>query len=238
MTFDFSDEQIALRGAVRDLLDDHAGRDVEPGLDRTLWDLLSDQLGVIGLAVPEHHGGAGAGPVELAVVAEEMGRRLTGVPYLSSAVLAATLLSELGTGAAVEYLPGVASGRRIATVALAGDDGRDLAGTGVVGTGSAVSGHRRWVTDGPLADLLLVVAEGPRVFAVDAGAPGVTVTALGTLDATRPLADVTFEQAPARLLAEGPDTARALERALRTAEVVLSAEQAGGARAVLDMAVA
>ncbi|MBW0103675.1 acyl-CoA dehydrogenase [Pseudonocardia sp. KRD291] len=241
MTFDFSDEQVALRAAVRDLLDDHSGHDDDPSdLDRKLWDLLSGQLGVVGLAVPERHGGAGAGPVELAVVAEEMGRRLCGVPYLSSAVLAATLLSELAAGPAEQYLPDVGSGRRIATVAIAGDDGWDLRGTGVVAadSGTAVSGRRRWVTDGPLADLLLVVAEGPRVLAVDAAASGVTVTALGTLDATRPLADVTFDAAPARLLAEGPDAARALERALRTAGVVLAAEQAGGARAVLDAAVA
>ncbi|MDN5918313.1 MAG: acyl-CoA dehydrogenase [Pseudonocardia sp.] len=240
MTFDFSDEQIALRAAVRELLDDLAGRDVgDPGIDRTLWDLLSGQLGVVGLAVPERHGGAGAGPVELAVVAEETGRRLSASPYLSSAVLAATLLSELAAGPAAEYLPDVAGGRRIATVAIAGDEGWDLTGTGVVAdSGTTVSGRRRWVTDGPLADLLLVVAEGPRVLAVDAGATGVMVTTLGTVDPTRPQADVTFDAAPARLLAEGPDAARALERTLRTGEVVLAAEQAGGARAALDMAVA
>ncbi|WP_165438192.1 acyl-CoA dehydrogenase [Pseudonocardia sediminis] len=244
MTFDFSDEQVALRSAVRELLDDHAGRAAPPDttgpvLDRKLWELLAEQLGVVGLAVPEEHGGGGAGPVELAIVAEEIGRRLSPVPYLSSAVLAATLLAEMGGGAAVEYLPDVASGRRIATVAVAGDDGwNDTGGSGVVATGASVTGRRRWVTDGPVADLLLVVAEGPRVLAVDAGAPGVTVTPLGTVDTSRPLADVTFDAAPARLLAEGPDAARALERALRTAGIVLAAEQAGGARAVLDMSVA
>lgn len=237
VSFDITEEQAALRAAVRDLLDDHAGAD-----PAAVWTLLAEQLGVVGLAVPERHGGAGAGPVELAIVAEELGRRLYGGPFLSSAVLAATLLTELADGPAAEHLPDLASGRRIGTVAVAGDGGWDASGAGVRalgnGTGWTLSGLRRWVTDGAAADLLLVVAEGPRVFAVDPGAPGTAVTPLETLDHSRPLADVAFDRSPAVLLADGADAARAVARTLRTAEVVLAAEQAGGARAALDMAVA
>lgn len=92
--------------------------------------------------------------------------------------------------------------------------------------------------DGALADLLLVVARGPRVFAVDPSAGGVTITPVTTLDTTRKQATVAFDGAPARPLGVPAGADTAVRRALRTGEIMLAAEQAGGARAVLDMAVA
>jgi alkylation response protein AidB-like acyl-CoA dehydrogenase len=76
---DLNDEQRALRDAVRSLLDRHPERadDRGPGYDVGLWRRLCQQIGVAGLAVPECYGGAGAGPVETHIVAEELGRDLT-----------------------------------------------------------------------------------------------------------------------------------------------------------------
>lgn len=245
MTFDFTEEHTALRRSVRELLDDHAGEqairataETQLGLDRELWKLLTQQLGLTGLAVPEEYGGAGAGPVELAIVMEEMGKSLYTGPFLGSAVLATTLLTELG---ATEYLPELVDGTRVATVALA-EDGAGWDPTGMrttarsSGDGWALTGTKRYVLDGALADLLLVVTGEAEVYAVDPAANGVTIIPSTTLDATRKLATITFDDADAARLGEGARAA--VDRTLRTAEIMLAAEQAGGARAVLDMSVA
>ncbi|MBE9374610.1 acyl-CoA/acyl-ACP dehydrogenase [Saccharopolyspora sp. HNM0983] len=247
MLFEFTEEQRALRSAVRELLADHADEQRvrstaagELGHDPQLWKLLAEQLGVTGLAVPERSGGAGAGPVELAVVQEEFGRALFCGPYLGSSVLAATLLDALGdeTG----HLTEIAAGHRIAAVALAEDTaGWDVPRLGATATEDGgtwrVSGAKRFVLDAACADVLLVVTRGPRVFAVDPADRGVTVQPLQVFDPTRRQADVRFDRATAQPVGDPDRSAAALDRALRTAEVMLAAEQAGGARAALDMAV-
>src|SRR3954447_23205768 len=92
-------EQEELRAVVRKLLTDRSPmtkvREVmETGHDPELWRALGE-IGVLGLAVPEDLGGAGAGHVERAVVLEELGRALTPSPYLASAVLATDTLLAL-----------------------------------------------------------------------------------------------------------------------------------------------
>src|SRR5215831_20350691 len=100
-----SSEQAALREAVRDFCVKHR--------DSNAWARLTGELGLTGLAVPECHGGSGAGLAEVAVAVEETGRALLPVPYLSTA-LAGAVLSEGGTepgdSGAAEFLPGIASG--------------------------------------------------------------------------------------------------------------------------------
>jgi len=246
--FAFTAEQLALRDAVAaftksnsDEATVRAQGETDRGFDAGVWRSLAEQLDGTGLVVPERYGGSGAGPVELAIVCEQLGRSLYGGPYLSSAVLATTLLVALGDDAAnAELLPPLARGERTATVALdEGDGSGDPATLATIATqtsaGWTVSGTKRFVLDGASADSLLIVAEGPRVFVVDAAAAGVTINALPTLDRTRKQADVVLAEAPARLLAG--DAGAALRRTLQTAVVMLAAEQAGGARRVLEMAV-
>lgn len=248
MTFTFTSEQLALRDAVTGFTADHSDEATvraisatERGYDPAVWRVLAQQLGVVGLVVPERYGGSGAGPVELAVVCEQFGKSLFCGPYLSSAVLATTLLVYLDDDAAnAELLSPLARGERIATVALDEGDGswNPATVTAVAhqtADGWTIDGTKRYVLDGASADTLLVVTAGPRVFAVNVTAPGVTITPLHTLDATRRQADITFADAPGCPL--GGDAATALPRALNTAAVMLAAEQAGGARRVLDMAV-
>ncbi|MGV0837849.1 acyl-CoA dehydrogenase family protein [Mycolicibacterium thermoresistibile] len=248
MAFTFSGEQRALGDAVAAFLAEHGDEsavralsETELGYDPAVWRVLAEQLGVVGLIVPECHGGSGAGLIELAVVCEEFGKTLFCGPYLSSAVLATSLLVEMGDDVInAALLPALAGGERTATVALDEGGGTwDPASVGTTATrtsdGWTVSGTKRFVLDGASADVLLVVAAGPRVFAVDRTAPGVTVTPLQTLDRTRRQADITFAAAPARPL-DG-DAAVALRRSLDIGMVMLAAEQAGGARRALDMAV-
>ena len=128
----FGAEHEELRAAVRRFLE-HKSPESEvrrlmettAGYDPAVWSQMADQLGLQGLILPEEFGGSGYGYVELVVVLEEMGRALLCAPYFSSVVMAANLLMMSGDeGAKQDYLPGIASGSIIATVALAEAAGR------------------------------------------------------------------------------------------------------------------
>jgi acyl-CoA dehydrogenase len=248
----FTQEQIELRRTVRDFLDETSSEsevrrlmETRDGYDADTWKQLAGDLGVAGLAVPAEYGGAGCGFVELGVVLEEAGRSLLCAPLLSTAVLAAsTLLALDDEQARADYLPGIAAGTTVATLALTEpaarfDDPAGVQATATRGAGGwRLSGTKAQVLDGHSATLLLVAARtdaGIGVFAVEGDAPGVRRELRATLDQTRRQADLTFTAAPARLL--GEDTWPALARVLDLAAVAAATEQVGGAARVLDMAV-
>jgi len=247
-------EQDELRASVRRFLADRAPlsrvrelMDTEDGIDRAVWEQAGAQLGLQGLAVPESYGGAGFSFAEQAIVLEELGGALYGGPYLASAVLATTaLLASPDEGARRDLLPAVAAGEIIATLAFTEDDGSwDPAAIRAAavkdGADWKLHGHKSFVLDGGTAGLILVVAAtdaGLALFAVTAGAAGLTRAVLPTLDQTRKLARLEFDAAPARLIGSPGDGAAVLERTLDVAAIALAAEQLGGAQRALDMAVA
>ncbi|MDQ6783220.1 MAG: acyl-CoA/acyl-ACP dehydrogenase [Actinomycetota bacterium] len=253
MNFAFSEEQEELRKAVRRFLDAKSPEtevrrlmETPEGYDIAVWQQMAGQLGLQGLAIPEEFGGSGYSYVELIVVLEEMGRALLCAPYFSSVALAANLLLSAGDDAAKkDYLPGIAAGTTIATVALAEASGRwDEAGVtvGAAGTGQdwTLDGEKLYVLDGHQADLILVAARtsgGVSVFAVDKGAAGLETTALSTMDQTRKQARVALVSTPARLIGTDGQGWPAISKMLDLAVVALAAEQVGGAQRVLDMAV-
>jgi alkylation response protein AidB-like acyl-CoA dehydrogenase len=255
MDLTFSEEQDELRKVVRSFLAKHSDEatvrrlaDDPHGHDPVLWRRMAGELGLQGLAVPEEYGGSGFGYVDLGIVFEEAGRALLCGPYFATVALAAEALLRCGDEQARgDFLPGIASGETVATLALTEDDGRwDEQGIGITAAhdetgGWRLTGVKTYVPDGHLADLLLVAARTPSgisLLAVGAAdAPGLTRTPLPTLDQTRKQARIEFTDTPARLL--GPEGAAwpALERTLATAAVLLAAEQVGGAAAALDAAV-
>jgi alkylation response protein AidB-like acyl-CoA dehydrogenase len=253
VNFAFSEEQEELRKAVRRFLEDKSPEtevrrlmETEDGYDPAVWKQMADQLGLQGLAIPEEFGGSGYTYVELVVVLEEMGRALLCAPYFSSVALAANLLLSSGDDKAkAEYLPGIAAGTTIATVALAESTGRwDEPGVTLAASGSGdswtLSGEKSYVLDGHTADLVLVAARTPAgvsVFAVDKGAAGFTSTPLSTMDQTRKQARLTFEATPARLIGTDGEGWAAVSKMLDLAAVALAAEQVGGAQRCLDMSV-
>jgi alkylation response protein AidB-like acyl-CoA dehydrogenase len=215
---DFADtpDQAELRSVVRAFAQRHATPEqvraamASPdGYDPKVWQRLSAELGLTALAVPESFGGIAAGPGEVAVAVAEFGRVLLPSPYLSSAVTALALAA--GAGAAERYLPGLADGSVIGTLALDAD---------VTVVGGTVTGVARNVVDGAAAGLLLVRA-GDDLLAV--AADDASVEPLGTLDQTRRQAAVRFDSAPA--LPAGPAAyAIALRRVLLAAECAAAAE--------------
>jgi alkylation response protein AidB-like acyl-CoA dehydrogenase len=200
------------------------------GYDEALWKRMASELGWQGLAIPERYGGAGYGCAELSIVLEEMGRALLCAPFLSSVALAATALTESADeDAQARYLPGIASGDLIATVAISGEDGAPEGADLTVahgGDGWVLSGDAPFVLDGHVAGLVLVPARADgaiSLFAVEADASGVRRTPLDSMDQTRKLASLSFEHTPARLVGTSGDGTRVLSRVLDLAAVALAA---------------
>ena len=203
-------EQAALRAAVRDFCTRHAR-------SGDAWKRLAGELGLTGLAIAEQYGGMGAGLTEVAVAAQELGRVLLPVPYLSTAV-AGTLLGESDPEVAAELLPGIASGEVTAALAL---DGDVTVRAGSLDGAALLSGTAQHVLDGAEAGLFLVRA-GDGLYAVRAA--DAAVTPVGTLDQTRSQATVTFRDSPATATGADPARAEELTRALLAAESVAAAE--------------
>jgi alkylation response protein AidB-like acyl-CoA dehydrogenase len=226
--------------AVRELME------TADGVDAGVWRQAGEQLGLQGIAIPEEYGGAGFSFAEQAIVLEELGAALYGGPYLASAVFAATvLLASPDEDARKRYLPGIASGETIATLAFTEEDGSwepdaiRLAATSSA-DGWRLDGRKSFVLDGHTAQLILVVArsgDGLSLFAVPADASGLARTALPTLDQTRKLARLDFAAVPATLLGSAGEGAAVLSRVLDVAAIAQAAEQLGGAQRALDMAV-
>src|ERR1700722_13439490 len=240
MAFGTSEEQEELRASVHRFVTDRAPLSrvrelMNAGeIDRDFWSQAGAQLGLQGIAIPEEYGGSGFTFGEQAIVLEELGAGLYGGPYLPSAVLAAyALLASPDEGARQEYLPGIASGETIATLAFTEEDGSwDPANIRLTaaksGDGWVLDGHKSFVLSGAEATLFLVVAiadGGLSLFAVDAGASGLAATALPTLDQTRNLARLDFDAVPARLIGSAGDATAILDR------------QLGGAQRALDITV-
>jgi alkylation response protein AidB-like acyl-CoA dehydrogenase len=247
-----------LRAAVRDLLDDRCPwpsvlartETAEPN-DAALWKSLATELGCGGLLIPESHGGAGASYREAAVVAEETGRAIAPVPYLGSAVVATAALLPSGD----ELLAGLAEGQVTAALAVefaqmppASVPGAGLPSGVRVGPPRPddppgqvrLTGTVTGVADALLADVLLVPADGVPfgLYAVDVTGPGVHRAPVVSLDATRPLCDLTVDGAAARPVATGGAAAHAVSAALAAGAAMLASEQLGVAGRCLDMTVA
>lgn len=254
MNFGFTEEQDELRKMVRRFLDDKspetAVRELmatPEGYDKAVWKQMAEELGLQALGIPEEFGGQGFGPVEQYVVFEEMGAALLCAPYFSTVALAANALLTSGDDAAkAEYLPGIAAGETIATLALTDDNGDwDPNATAVTASGSGdsytITGVKNYVIDGSIANLILVTAKtakGLSLFAVDASASGLTKELLPTMDQTRKQSRLEFNNTPARLIGTEGGAEAGIKKTLQRAATLLAAEQTGGAQRCLDNAVA
>jgi len=221
------------------------------GYDPAVWRQLSEELALPGIHIPEQYGGAGFGMVELCIVMEELGRALLCAPYFSTAVLAANAILNSGTEAQKSsLLPDLASGARLATLAITEPDGNwDPASIEAVATpdadGYLLNGVKSYVVDGHLADLLIVAARTPKsvgreglgLFTLEAKAGSVERRLLESMDPTRKIARIDFHGAHANLLGSLDDGAKPILRTLDQAAIALANEMVGGAQALLDSAV-
>ncbi len=256
--FAFTDEQEQFRSALRRFLNDRSPTTevrrlmaTETGYDPAVWRQLSEELALPGIHVPEQYGGAGFGMVELGIVMEELGRALLCAPYFSTAVLAANAILNAGSEAQkAALLPDLASGARLAALAVTEPDGDwNPAAVAAVATpagdGYRLDGVKSYVVDGHIADLLIVAARAPKtsgleglaLFTLAADASGVKRRQLAAMDPTRKIAQIEFSGAHASLLGNLNDGVKAIQRTLDQAAIALASEMAGGAQTMLDSAV-
>jgi len=259
VNFAFSEEQEELRRSVRRFLEDKSPvtevrrlMETTEGYDPKVWAQMANELGLQSLHIPEAYGGQGFSFVELVVVLEEMGRALLCAPFFSTVCLAADAIINAGTEEQKQaLLPGIASGETIATLAFTEPSGKwDANGITMEATpdgsgGYTLDGTKMFVLDGHVANLIVVAAraagtggtEGISFFTVAGDAPGLTRTALPTMDQTRKQAKLEFSGVKAEPLGEEGAGWAALSKTLDQVAVCLAAEQVGGAQKCLDMSV-
>jgi alkylation response protein AidB-like acyl-CoA dehydrogenase len=224
--------------AVRTVLDGKAA------YDKALWKGLAE-MGFLGIAIPEQFGGAGAGHLELCVIAEEMGRALAPVPFSSTVYLAAEALMLAGSDAQKRaWLPRIASGEAIGTLALfEGAGNPSPKAIRCEATNGVLNGVKKPVADGAIADLIIVAARTAStgrdsdisLFLVDAKSDGVEARTLTNLDPTRGQAELTFKSCKAELLGTPGEGWSIVTQLLDRAAVLIGFEQVGGADRALEM---
>ena len=262
MNFAFTEEQNELRRAARRFLATASSSEKvrramasESGVDAAVWSSMSQELGWLGLTIPERYEGLGLGPVDQLPLLEEMGRHLLCAPFFSTVCLGLNFLNEAATVVQKrEYLPRIARGELTVTLALTEADGRwDANGISATakpdGSDFLLRGRKRYVLDGHTADLLLVAAraEGSYGKRRDLGVRRAENRRKGSTEGpcrrwTRRenkqeiVLDSVRVPASACIGGEGSGWSP-LRRALDLAAAGLAAEQVGGAEACLEMAV-
>lgn len=212
----------------------------DSGYDPENWAQLCGELGLSGLHIPEQYGGSGFGAVELGIAMEQLGRYLYCGPFFSSAVMAGYALLHLADEEARSaLLPGIASGETVASLVLDDLNSPDGVGTHLAEDGQGhIRGEASIVIDAGVADHLLVIARGADglgLYTVALPANGIQITPRESIDATRKLYRVVFDNAATEHLADV--TPRALQTFWDHVCTALSHEMMGGAQHLFDTTV-
>jgi len=241
MNFDTSEEQELLQDSLRTFAERECPPvrvrelfDGEAPHDPALWQGLCE-LGVAGLVVPEAHGGAGLELIDLALAAETLGFHGVPGPFLGHSLACVALVHGGSPEQQRRWLPRLASGEALGTVALAESDSRWLPGDWQLpADGGALRGAKRFVPAGEVADLLVVGTTGGGLALVESRAAGVVAKSYPGVDRARRVADVAFEGAACEPLARGAGAAARLRDA---GLVLLAADAFGAASRLVDTAV-
>lgn len=231
MEFALTDEQAMIADTVRGFFADNATSErtraamAGDGIDRALWTAFAAELGLAGIGLPEAHGGAGLGMVELALVAEAAGARVAALPLLGHAILGQAIVRGGSDRQKAELLPRLAAGELICTAGWASE---------VAEADGRLTGIFRYLPHGGAADVL-IARSGLSAWLVDLHGEGVSVTGHVSMDQTRPLATATLDGACAEALEDG---SAAIGGAMAGGWICLAAEALGGAQAALDQTVA
>jgi alkylation response protein AidB-like acyl-CoA dehydrogenase len=228
-----NDEQVMLRDMAREWADNEQPvtafrklRAAAPaeGYDREAWGAVG-QMGWAGIVVPEEHGGSAFGFLSLGLVVEQLGRNLVASPLASTAVAAAAIIAGASDAAKAQWLPRIAAGEVVATLAVDEGPRHDPAALETRVEGGRISGTKAFVAEGDGAGLFVVAAQDGLHLVADG--EGVTRRHRAMADA-RSHADVTFAGAAAERLGGPEATAAACDRAaaVTAAEMLGMAESA------------
>jgi alkylation response protein AidB-like acyl-CoA dehydrogenase len=240
LNFDLSEEQELLQETVRQFAANEcpptrvrAIFDGADGHDPELWRGLCE-LGLAGIALPDEHGGAGLELLDLALVAEVLGAGAVPGPFLAHALAGLALVHAGSDEQKKTWLPKLASGEVLGTVAFAEADGRWQPDEWALSGDATLSGEKTHVPCGAHADLVVVGTRGGSFALVERGARGLAIEPIDGVDRTRRLAALRFESTPCEAL---PGPASAAARVRDAALVLLAADAFGGASRLLDLCV-
>ena len=241
MDFDLSDEQRLLQETVAQFMENECPLarlrelyDDEVGFDPVLWKGLAE-IGLAGIHLPGEYGGSELEILDLAVVAETLGSLAAPVPFLIHSLASLAIALAGNAEQQSRWLPGLASGETLATVALAEEGGGWMPDDWTLRSGAVITGSKEIVEFGEHADLFVVGLAGGRFGVVERNAAGVEIQRVESADRTRRIARVSFDDTPIELLEEGGS--QAVERVRDVGLVLISADAFGGAAKLVDMSV-
>jgi alkylation response protein AidB-like acyl-CoA dehydrogenase len=240
VNFDLSEEQEMLQETVRQFLENECPPatlreifDGDSGFAPSLWKGMSE-MGLSGLHLPEEYGGAGLEVLDLAIVSEVLGYMAAPGPFLGHALAGLAIATGGSDAQKKHWLPKLATGDAIGTVALAEEDGAWLPEQWSLPGGKTLTGSKRHVICAAQADLIVVGTVGGGLCIVEKGAPGLEIKDLDGADCTRRLFELSFSETPAEALPEGEAAALRLRD---VALVLLAADAFGGATRLVEMSV-
>lgn len=244
MNFGLTEEQILLKTTIKRFLEEQcpttrvrAIMESDSGHDAALWQGLVD-LGVAGLIIPAAYDGSGLELLDLALTAEELGYAATPGPFLGAAMATVALLEGADAPQREQWLPRIADGQTLVTIAFGEADSEWAPARYTTKVaGGKLTGTKPFVPYAGTADAIVVAAvdaNGPGLWLVERGAPGIDITPLKVVDMTRRVETVRFTNTPATKLGGSPD---ALQRSIDAGCVLIAADAYGGSRRCLDMTV-
>jgi len=258
MDFSLSSDQELIRDSARKFVENECSKESvreisrsEKGFDPKMWQKMAD-LGWMGLTLPEEYGGVGGGMIDLSLVMEEIGRGLLPGPFFSTVAACAFPILAFGTQDQKEkYLPPIAAGESLWSLALAEEEGAGESASirmeGKASEGNFIlKGTKLFVPYAQVADFLLVAArtseksdshEGITIFGVETKSPGLEIIPLQTLAGDKQC-EVRFSQVKVpkdNILGELHKGWPVVEFIQQKAALLKSAEMLGGVQAVLEM---
>jgi alkylation response protein AidB-like acyl-CoA dehydrogenase len=240
MNFDLSEEQVMLQETVKQYLENECPPnrlreifDGDLGMDEKLWKGMAE-MGLAGLHLPEEFGGAGLEILDLAIVSEAIGYMAAPGPFLNHALAGLAIASGGSDAQKSKWLPKLATGDVLGTVALAEEGGGWLPDQWSLARGAKLSGSKNHVLFASEADLIVVGTHGGGLALVERDASGIEIEPVDGADRTRRLARVGFFDTPCEEL---PDGEAAAARLRDVALVLLSADAFGGASRLVEMSV-
>jgi alkylation response protein AidB-like acyl-CoA dehydrogenase len=244
MDFGLSEEQALLQDTIRRFVEDECPTtrvrtvmESATGHDPTFWRGLAE-LGVTGLLAPAAHGGSELELLDAALAAEVLGWCCAPGPFLGSTMATVALCESGNADAQARWLPGIASGERLATFALGEGIGEwDADRLATTANAGFLTGEKPLVPYADVADAIVVAArdaDGPGLWIVEKGAAGTSIESLKVFDMTRRVSLVKLQEAPATKIASGRT---AIDRARDAGLVLLAADAFGGAARCIDMTV-
>ncbi|HEY5239465.1 MAG TPA: acyl-CoA dehydrogenase family protein [Rhizomicrobium sp.] len=242
MEFALSDDQKMMQDSVRRTLERVAPLDLVRKADKEpyaadVFAALRD-LGVPGVLIPAEFGGLELGLFDAALIAEMLGRSVTPVPFVGSAVMAPLALMGAGSSSQkLAWLPKLASGETIAGVAISEHASGARDGAAVSMKNGKLNGRTNFVLDFAGADIFIVADHFAGLYLVQANARGLEKIALSSIDRTRTIGELVFGNVEAEPLTDGNAPAT-LDRMIDAGRAMLAADTLGAGEMMIEKAVA